>query len=470
MINLMLIVSVISIICMVSTKLFYKLNVPILLIFIFLGMLFGSDGLVGIHFDDFEFTGQMCSLALVFIMFYGGFGTKWKLAKPVALPSLLLSSLGVVMTAGLTGLFCHFVLKTTLIEGFLIGSIVASTDAASVFAILRAQKLNLKGHTGSILELESGSNDPMAYMLTITILSMMKNPTGTNILDVVIMILVQVVFAVLVGVLLAKGTVYLLKHAHFEVEGFYTIFVVSITLLSYALAEWLGGNGYLAVYLTGIIIGNSKIPQKKIVFHFFDGISWIMQIMLFFMLGLLSFPSRFSSITGTAIAISLFMLFVARPLTVFIILAPFKFSIKEKLFISWVGLRGAGSVVFAIFAITHGVNISFDIFHTIFFIALFSVLIQGSLIPKLANSLDLVDKNEGSSILKTFTDYAGDIDAHLLEVEVRETSPWKDKPIIDSNIPEDVFIIMIKRGNKIVIPKGSTLIKKGDILVIAKEV
>ena len=467
MTELMIISGLVLIICITSTKVLYKFGVPMLFIFIVLGMLFGSDGLVGIYFDNFELTKQLCSLALVFIMFYGGFGTKWKLAKPVATPSILMSSLGVIITAGLTGLFCHLVVKTSMLEGLLIGAIVASTDSASVFAVLRAQKLNLKGSLASFLEVESGSNDPIAYMSTLIILSMMENGGALSLSIVVPLVIKQILFGLVIGLLLAKVTVFILRHANFEIEGFYAILVTAVAILSYSLSEFLGGNGYLSVYITGIIIGNSKIPKKKSMFHFFDGISWIMQIGLFFILGLLSFPSKIPYVTGTAISISLFMIFIARPLATFLILSPFKFTVKEKLLISWVGLRGAASVVFAIFAVTYGVNIENDIFHIIFFIALFSVVIQGTLIPTLANKLDLVNNEEEGSVLKTFTDYTEEINSELLEFTITEESNLKNKMIMDANIPEEILIVMIKRGNQVLVPKGSVLIKEGDKLVLS---
>lgn len=467
MTELMIISGLVLIICITSSKVLYKFGVPMLLIFIVLGMVFGSDGLIGIYFDNYDLTSTICSLGLVFIMFYGGFGTNWSMAKPVAIPSVMMSSLGVVITSGLTGMFCYFILNTTLLEGLLIGSIVASTDAASVFAVLRSQKLNIKGSIASILEVESGSNDPFAYMITILILNIMKNPGDVSVGSVGILITKQIICGVVIGYLIAKITVYILRHFKFEIDGFYVIFVTAATILAYSLSEYIGGNGYLSVYLAGLIIGNSKIPHKKSMFHFFDGISWIMQIGLFFMLGLLSFPSRLPEVTGTAIAIAAFLILVARPLAVFIILIPFKFTLNEKLFISWVGLRGAASVVFAIFAVTFGVNIENDIFHIIFFIALFSVAIQGTLIPKMANLLNVVDDEDEESVLKTFTDYIGDINTELIEVSIEKDSKWVDKAIMDSNIPEEILIVMIKREDKIIVPKGSTVIQAGDTLVLS---
>ncbi|MGL4570365.1 MAG: potassium/proton antiporter [Clostridium sp.] len=458
--DLMIVCALILLICVTSTKVLYKFGVPILLIFIVLGMLFGSDGIVGIYFDNYELTKEICSFALIFIMFFGGFSTNWKMAKPVAVQSVLLSTVGVAITAGLTGMFCFYIFKTTLLEGLLIGSIVASTDAAAVFAILRSQKLNLKGSLASILEIESGSNDPIAYMLTVIILQLIAGEGGGLVIPLLIS---QISIGILTGVILAKLTTYLLRKANFEIEGFYTIFVAAIAVLSYALSEYLGGNGYLSVYLAGIIIGNSKIPHKKSLVHFFDGISWIMQIALFFMLGLLAFPSAIPQVAFKGVSISIFMIFIARPIAIFSVLSFFKVPIKEQLFVSWVGLRGAASIVFAIYAVTYGVPIDNDIFHIIFFIALFSVAVQGTLIPKVANFLDLVDDN--SPVLKTFNDYKDEIGNSLVEIDISKDNDWANKTIMDANIPEEIFVVMIRRNNEVVIPKGSTEIMVGDTIV-----
>jgi len=362
----------------------------------------------------------------------------------------------------LTGLFCYFVLKTSLLEGLLIGSIVGSTDAASVFSILRSQKLNLKGEIASILEVESGSNDPIAYMLTLIVLTLMNNGGISSIVPTVIG---QIIFGILIGVILSKLTVYIMRNANFEVDGFYTIFITAIAILSYALSEWVGGNGYLSVYIAGIIIGNSKIPHKRSLVHFFDGVSWIMQIMLFFVLGLLAFPSELPSVIGSSILISIFMIIIARPIATFSVLSWFKIPFKQQLFVSWVGLRGAASIVFAIYAITSGIPLENDIFHIIFFIALLSVAIQGTLIPKVARKLDLVDDTK--TVLKTFTDYQEDRSTTLIEYNVDSNSSWKEKTIMEADIPEEILIVMIKRDSEIIVPKGSTLINQGDILVLS---
>lgn len=458
----MIICALILLICVTSSKVLYKFGVPILLIFITLGMLTGSDGIVGIDFNNFNLAKELCSIGLVFIIFYGGFGTNWNMAKPIAIQATLLSTIGVAITAILTGLFCFLVFNITLLEGILIGSIVASTDAASVFAILRSQKLNLKGSIASILELESGSNDPFAYMFTIITIGLMSGGDYSTIIPT---LLSQISIALAVAFIFSKLSVYILKHIDFEVEGFYPVFVTSVALLSYALSEYFGGNGYLCVYISGIIIGNSSIPYKNSTFHFFDGVSWIMQIILFFTLGLLSFPSEMVNVVPKGVAISLFLIFIARPVAVFSILHFFNASLKEKIFVSWVGLRGAASLVFAIYAITSGVNIENDIFHIVFFVALFSVTIQGTLIPKIARKLDLID-NE-TSVLKTFTDYKEDTRTSLVEVTILKSSSICNKAVVDSNIPEDILIVMIKRGSEVLIPNGSTMILPKDTLVIA---
>lgn len=462
MVELMIICALVLLMCVTSTKILYKFGVPFLLIFIAFGMFFGSDGVVGIYFDNYQLANKISAIALVFIMFYGGFGTNWKMAKPVAIPSVFMSSLGVLITAALTGGFCYFVFKTTLLEGLLIGSIVASTDAASVFAILRSQRLNLKASIASILEIESGSNDPFAYMLTIIILGIMSNGSNDNIVG---MIIGQIAIAGIVAVILAKITVYLLRKAEFEIESLYLISITAVAILAYSLSEYFGGNGYLCTYIAGIIIGNSKIPHRKGIFQFFDGISWLMQIMLFFLLGLLAFPSRLPAVTVKGISISLFMIFVARPIATFSILSCFKIPIKQQIFISWVGIRGAASIVFAILAETYGVPIDNDIFHIIFFIALFSVAVQGTLTPKLAKKLDLIDSNE--SVLKTFNDYKEDKSTRLVEFNIDENNFIANKTIMDANIPEDILVVMIKRKGDVFVPNGSTKILPGDTLVLS---
>lgn len=459
---LILLISVILLICIASSKLSNRLGIPTLLIFIFLGMLFGSDGIFKINFDNYSFTQQICSVALIFIMFYGGFGTNWNEAKPVALKAILLSTLGVIITAVLLGLFCFKVFNLSLLEGLLIGAVMASTDAASVFSILRSKNLNLKGGLASLLEIESGSNDPVAYMLTIIVLTLMSKSDNVSI---PYLIFSQITFGMIFGLIIAIISVYILKHTSFEMKGLHSIFVVAIALLSYAIPSIFGGNGYLSVYITGIILGNSSILHKVELVHFFDGITWIMQILIFFILGLLSFPSQLPSILFNAIIIVLFLTFVSRPIAVFSILSWFKVPFKHQILISFAGLRGAASIVFAIYAMTSEVYIHTDLFHIVFCVSLFSVAFQGTLLPKVSKMLGLIDENSNSA-LKTFTDYQDNTDIKLVELPILEDSLWLNKSINQINLPSNILIVMIKRNNNIIIPKGNTVIKKDDILVL----
>ena len=283
-------IAAILLICISLSKISSKIGVPTLLVFIFLGMLFGSDGIFKIQFDNFAFAEQICSISLIFIMFYGGFGTNWKRAKKIAAKSILLSTLGVIFTAAITGLFCFYILKFDFLESMLIGAVISSTDAASVFSILRSKRLNLKYNTASLLEVESGSNDPCAYMLTIIILALMSGKTSG--IEILYMIFAQIVFGIAVGVAVAFLCSFMLNKIQIGNNGYESILVFGMALISYAGSSVIGGNGYLSAYITGIILGNSQIPNKKSLVHFFDGLTGLMQILIFFLLGLVSFPSQ----------------------------------------------------------------------------------------------------------------------------------------------------------------------------------
>ncbi|WP_291575650.1 potassium/proton antiporter [Clostridium sp. UBA4548] len=461
MTEILLLSGIVLLASVLSSKLLYRFGIPTLLIFLTLGMLLGYDGIGGIYFDDSVLTQQISNIGLVFIMFYGGFGVNWKSAKSIAPQAILLSTVGVVLTAIFTGVFAHFVLKVTLLEGMLLGAIVSSTDAASVFSVLRSRKLNLKGGLAPMLEIESGSNDPVAYMLTVVILSLITSSGGQSILQLLVK---QIIFGLIIGVILAVISVFLLRHIKFEIDGLYPILVIAIVILGYALSDFTGGNGFLAVYIIGIVMGNNKIPHKKSMDHFFDGVSWLMQIILFFTLGLLVFPSQFSSVLGSSILIAIFLVVIARPIAVSSILIWFKTPIKQQLLVSWVGLRGAASIVFATYALTNKIPIANEIFNTVFIIALLSVSVQGALLPKLANKLDLVE--EEVSQFKVFNDYEDETYTQLIEMVIKEDSPWVDKMIMDADIPEEILVVMIKRKNEVITPKGSSVIKKGDTLVL----
>lgn len=331
----LLLITAVIFACVLLNKVSNKLGIPTLLAFILLGMLFGSDGLLKIPFDDYSFAEQICSIALIFIMFYGGFGTNWKSARPVAAKAILLSSLGVVFTAGLTALFCRFALHIDWLESLLIGSVISSTDAASVFAVLRSRNLNLKYHTASLLEVESGSNDPFSYMLTAVCISAIQGKGGVR--QFLLMLFLQIVLGLVFGFAVSWISVRLLKRVRFSGDGFDAVFVVAVALLAYAAPAVLGGNGYLSAYIVGIMLGNADIRNKRNLVHFFDGITGLMQMLIFFLLGLLSFPSKLPQVALPALLIALFLTFIARPLAVLPILSPFRCPLASRQ--SW---RGQG--------------------------------------------------------------------------------------------------------------------------------
>ena len=262
---------------------------------------------------------------------------------------ILLSTAGVVMTAGITGAFCYFALRMKLLESLLIGAVISSTDAASVFSILRSKRLNLKDNTASLLEVESGSNDPFSYMLTMTVLSIMSGTAETG--GIAYMLFAQIVYGLLGGAVIALLALWFLKNFHFATEGFDTIFVVAVVLLAYAAPAAIGGNGYLSAYVVGILLGNGPLKNKKALVHFFDGITGLMQMLIFFLLGLLAFPSQLPGVVLPALLIALFLTFAARPLAVFAIMTPFRCRLNQQLLVAWSGLRGAASIVFAIMAV-----------------------------------------------------------------------------------------------------------------------
>lgn len=461
--NLLILASVIIVLCVVFNKVSSRLGVPMLLFFILLGMLFGADGIFKIDFNDYHFAENICSTALIFIMFYGGFGTKWSEAKPIAVKAVLLSSLGVILTAFIVGVFCYFVLKIEILESLLIGSVISSTDAASVFSILRSKKLGLKYNTASLLEVESGSNDPCSYMLTSIILAVMGGEAQGG--AIVYMIFSQIVYGVALGFVFAFVTRWLVKKIRLETAGFDAILVLAMAVLAYAVPSAIGGNGYLSVYIAGIILGNSNISNKKSLVNFFDGITGLMQVLIFFLLGLLSYPSEMIHSFVPAVAIALFLTFIARPISVFAILTPFKCPIKQQILVSWSGLRGAASIVFAIMIYTNAAVTQNNIFNIVLCIVLLSIGFQGTLLPLFARKSDMIDEN--ADVLKTFSDYSDEVEINFIQLSINESHMWAGKNLKEIDIPPNTLIALLIRNKEKIVPKGDTVINVGDILVLA---
>ena len=455
-------VACVILLCVLVEKFSDRFGMPALIFFMFIGMLFGSDGIFKIPFDDFKMAENVCSIALIFIMFYGGFNTKWQAAKSVAGKSILLSTAGVVITAGITTLLCRWILKIPLAESFLVGAVLSSTDAASVFAILRKKKLNLKDGTASILEVESGSNDPVSYLLTIVAISVLNTGVFGNVFGTILM---QLVVGVAVGILLAKMSLYFLTETHLVSEGLDTIFMIAAVLICYALTAALGGNAYLSVYLYGIVAGNHRIRNKQTIIHFFDGVTSLAQILIFFLIGLLTFPHQMPESIPMAFAIVLFLTVIARPVAVFLILKPFRCSLKQCLLIAWAGLRGASSSVFAIMAVAAGVSMKEDLFHIVFMVTLFSVSIQGTLLPAVARKLDMVDDN--ADVRKTFNDYQEETAFQLMKMNIPAGHNWENRLIREVNMPTGSLALMIKRRGETLTPRGDTKILAGDDVILS---
>lgn len=459
----LLIAAVIILACVVANKVSSRLGIPMLLAFILLGMFFGSDGPVKIAFDDYAFAEKICSTALIFIMFYGGFGTKWSEARPIAVKATVLSCLGTLLTAALVGLFCMWALKIPTLESFLIGAVISSTDAASVFSILRSRHLGLKYNTASLLEIESGSNDPFSYMFTVVVLALMSGGMSGG--QFAYMLFSQLAYGVAGGIAVAVLALIFLKHFKFSSSGFDGIFLVAVALLAYALPAVFGGNGYLAVYITGIILGNRRLSNKKALVNFFDSLTGLMQMLLFFLLGLLSTPSNLPKIALTGLAIALFLTVFARPAAVFAILAPFRSKPNQMALVSWAGMRGAASIVFAIMAVTGSSNIANDIFSIVFFIVLFSILIQGSLLPLFARLVKMSDA-EGD-VMKTFNDYADEVPVQFIQLVLHAGHPWENKEIKSLNMPPDTILVLVLRGEKHIVPNGKTVLRADDVLILS---
>jgi cell volume regulation protein A len=462
---MLLIGSVLVIISIISAKFLYKLGIPTLLLFIGVGILAGSEGIGGIYFDDAKLAQSIGIISLAFILFSGGLETNWNNSRQVLKTSFLLATLGVILTATIIGIFIMLILDTSFLWGFLVGSIISSTDASAVFSILRIGNINLKGDLNPLLELESGSNDPMAVFLTIGTIELLLFPEKTF-FDLGLMLLLQIGLGAFIGILGGRIMVFLINKLEFSYEGFYPIFALAIALLIYSLTATLGGSGFLAIYIGGIILGNKQFVHKKSLIRFFDGLAVLSQIGMFLTLGLLVFPSELIEIVGIGLLLSFILMFIARPLSVLITLIPFKFSFKEKLFTSWVGLRGAVPIILATFPLLMGVENSGIIFDLIFFIVLTSVLVQGWSINFVANLLKLSTPYQKKIKAPIEYNSNSEEETELMEFVLPYNSKISGKQIVDLNFPEESRIILIVRDDKNIVPSGGSIIQAGDILSI----
>ena len=457
----LLLMGCVILLCTLMGRYLDRLAVPSLLIFIALGMCFGENGLLRIPFDDYDAANVICSASLIFIMFYGGFGTNLNAARPVVVQSVVLSTLGVAGTAGAVAAFAHLVLGLPWVESFLIGSVISSTDAASVFNILRSKKLALKYHTDSLLEIESGSNDPISYMLTTVAVGIM----GGQDVFIPLLLVQQIAIGALGGLLLGKLAIWSLRRGMFPSEQSQTIFVFAVVILSYALPTVLGGNGYLSSYLCGIYMGSTKLPQKRNLVHFFDVVTDVAQVLIFFLLGLLVTPVELPSVLLPALAIMVFLTFLARPAVVSVLMLPFRPSPAQVGVVSWAGLRGVASIVFAIMAVLQGAETRYNLFNLVFCIVLLSISLQGSLLPRVSAKLHMIDHT--ADVSKTFNDYQEESDIDFIKIHLDKNHPWNGKTLKELPLPSDLLVVMIARKEETIVPNGSTVLLPGDLLVLA---
>ncbi len=466
--NIILIGSILLFISILAGKTSIRLGVPTLVFFVIVGMLAGSEGLAGITFDNPKVAKFLGTIALSFILFAGGIDTDFKSIRPVLWKGITLSTLGVFLTALLVGLFVYLVTDFTLLEGLLLGSIVSSTDAAAVFSILRSKSLGLKGNLRQTLELESGSNDPMAYFLTITF-TMLITEQDKSLVDVIPLFLMQFVLGSIIGLGMGKAGQYIINRIRLDYDGLYPILVIAVMLFTFSAANFVNGNGFLAVYLCGLYLGNRDLIHKKSIIRAFDGFAWLMQIVLFLTLGLLVFPSELVAIAGIGLIISVFLMLVARPVSVFISTVFFRMKTRERFFISWVGLRGAVPIVFAIYPLLAGIEKSNMIFNVVFFISMTSVLVQGTTLPFVSKMLhvSLPERIRKRSPLDIAL--SEDFKSEFIELDIAQDSKAVGKKVMDLAFPKTSLIVMIKRGGKYRTPNGSTVIESGDSLLILAE-
>ena len=465
--NILLVGSVLVFISVLAGKTSFRLGIPTLVLFLVVGMLAGSDGIGNISFDNPGIARFIGIIALNFILFSGGFETDWSSVKPVFGQALSLSLLGVVLTAIFIGLFVWWITDFTLFEGLLLGSIVSSTDAAAVFSILRSKNLALKGHIRPTLEFESGSNDPMAYILTIVFITLIQDP-GQSVWSVLPLFFEQLLIGGALGFLFGYAGKFIINRIKLDYEGLYPVLMIALMFLTYSVTTSLHGNGFLAVYLSAIYLGNQELLHKRTIMKMYDGLAWLMQIILFLTLGLLVFPSQIIPIIGIGLLISACLIFIARPLAVFICLAPFRVKARVKWFYSWVGLRGAVPIVFATFPLMAGLEKASMIFNIVFFISLTSVIIQGASIPKVAKWFHVLLPAKVKAVTPSDILLSESFNTAMSEITLSGDNIAVGMKIVDLGFPQNARIALLKRDEKYLIPDGLTELKPGDkLLVIA---
>lgn len=448
----------------IATRTTNRFGVPALLLFLIIGMLAGSDGPGGIAFEDYQLAQTVGVVALIFILFSGGLDTYWSAIRPVFVEGLILANVGVLLSSLLLGIFTMLVLGFDWQMGLLLGAIVSSTDAAAVFSVMRGRGVNLKHRLEPLIELESGSNDPIAVFLTLGLVGLMTTP-GSSLLALIPSFVLQMALGAGGGWLCGQLIVQVINRIRLQQEGLYVVFTLALTLLSYGAVALIGGNGFLAVYLAGMVVGNRNLVHKRSILRFHDGIAWLMQITMFLTLGLLVFPSQLVLVAPMGLLVALGLILIARPLSVAAVLIWFRRSLPEILMVSWAGLRGAVPIVLATFPLLAGIPDAMLIFNIIFFVVLVSVLLQGMSINWVARRLGLnaEPKQEPEAQL-----YIPDVrlSSRMLEAIIPAESPLVGQALIDAGVPRGVLVVHIQRGDTPLIPGGATLFEADDHLLL----
>jgi cell volume regulation protein A len=468
-----LIASILLFFSLIAGKTGYKFGVPVLLLFLFIGFAAGSDGL-GLQFSSPEVAQYIGVVALCIILFSGGMDTRFAEIRPIAIRGVVLATVGVLFTALFTALFIygvtHSIVKSvsfSFLEALLLASVLSSTDSASVFAILRSKGLSLKENLRPLLELESGSNDPMAFLLTIILIQLLKSPDISS-WEVIVIFLKQLIFGALTGFILGKLSVRLINKINLDNDALYSVLLLTVMFFLYGFASFIGGNGYLAVYSGGLMVGNHRFVHKRSSLKFFDGLTWLFQIVMFLALGLLVNPSELLPVAGLALLVGLFMILVSRPMAVFLSLLPFRnMSVRGRLFVSWVGLRGAVPIIFATYPWISEVPHAKTMFNVVFFITILSLVVQGTTVSAMARWLKLDMPVTKRPQLREFdVEFSDEIKSAMCEITVNDNMLAGGRRVMDISLPDQTLLVMVKRQRKYFIPRGNTQLEDGDSLLV----
>ena len=463
--QLLVIGSLLLLLSVVSSKASGKLGLPTLLLFLAIGMLAGWVARGQHGFDNPQLAQSVGILALALGVFAGGLQTDWASVRPVLRNGLALSTVGVFISAVLVAGFAHLALGLSLLEGLLLGAIISSTDASTVFGLLRSERVNLRGQLRPLLELESGSNDPMAFFLTASMIYLITHP-GASALALIPHFVQQMGLGAALGLAMGRGAVGLVNHLRLEHDGLYPVLTVAVALLTYSATSALGGNGFLAVYAAGLVMGNSDFIHKKSLIRFHDGLAWLMQIAMFVLLGVLVPLAQVGAIWPRGCLLALFLIIVARPVTVFLTLFFSGLGWRDKALIAWVGLRGATPIILATFPLLGGVSKAPLIFDLVFFVVTMSVLLKGASLKRVARWLGVdapVSRKRPAPL--EFVRTHG-VKSDLMELAIPPDSAAAGKCIVDLGLPKGTLVVLIGRGAEFMIPSGGTALERGDTLLV----